>query len=79
MQRLLAVRTVRVAGSAILVVILATRMMVMQRLVSERVELLSVSDPCGADMPDIGRAYLERVWRHYGASLPPCAGIDDAH
>lgn len=79
MRRTVPSPSVRAITAAILVAILATRMIVMQRLVSERVALWSVSDPCGPDTPDLSRAYMERVWQHYGLSLPSCAGIDDGH
>jgi hypothetical protein len=31
-------------------------------------------DACGPDIPDLDRAFMQRVWQQYNLTLPECAG-----
>lgn len=59
---------------AIFVAALGTRVLVMRTLVVDRVEMTKRPNACGPDVPDLNRAFLERVWRRYNLTLPECAG-----
>jgi hypothetical protein len=69
-ERVISSRAARAAIMALFLAGLATRVLVMRTLVADRVEMSRHPDACGPDIPDLDRAFMERVWRLYNLPMP---------
>jgi hypothetical protein len=67
-------RPIRVAAVALVLSVLSMRALVIRQLVADRVVMSSRPDACGPDIPDLDRAFMQRVWQQYNLTLPECAG-----
>jgi hypothetical protein len=69
---------VRVPALAILLALLSMRADVTRQLVLWRIVDSNTPDPCFDGVPTPDPAFLERIWRKYGLTLPECSAETDS-
>ena len=74
LQKVSKSRPIQVALLAIVLIVLSMRVSVTRHLMADRVAMSSEPEACGDDAPELGRAFLQRVWQKYNMTLPDCVG-----